>query len=304
LASNALCAGTGLAGLAVNTTCPVAVPLAANEYSFRVPRTNERRPNGNFTTNTQVSNGSWSYYHGLQVELTKRLSNGLNFQLAYTWSKAIDTTSEATFVGAGDTNQTGNGTRTSRGLSRFHTPHRLTLFGTYRIPFFAKRKDWLGQTLGGWQASMVVKAARGTPFTVINGSGADLNLDGFAETRPVLLDPNIYGREIGERDSSENQLPKTAFRAPTVADFGCCVLGRNTFFADGGLNVDFGLTKSFPLPFEGHRVTLRADMFNGFNHVQYGFPNADFTSATFGRITGTAGAYAPRRVQLSLRYTF
>ncbi len=91
-------------------------------------------------------------------KLTKRLSDGINFQAAYTFSKAIDTTSEATAVGTGDTNQTGNGTRTARGLSRFHTPHRFTLFGTYRLPFFIKRADWIGQILGGWQASMVFQS--------------------------------------------------------------------------------------------------------------------------------------------------
>ena len=304
LATDFLCAGTGLAGLATNATCPNNSTLAANEYSFRVPRTNERRANGNFSTNTQVSNSAWSYYHGLQIEFTKRLSKGLNFQAAYTWSKAIDTTSEATAVGAGDTNQTGNGSRIARGLSRFHTPHRFTLFGTYRVPFFAKRTDWLGQIAGGWQASMVVKIIYGTPFTVINGSGADLNLDGFAETRPVLLDASIYGRNISRRSNSENNLPKTAFRAATIADFGCCILGRNTFYVDGVNNVDLGLTKSFPMPFEGHKLIVRADMFNAFNHTQYGFPNADFTSATFGRITGTATQYSPRRIQVSLRYSF
>lgn len=304
LAADALCAGTGLTGVAINTACPNNVPLAANEYSFRIPRTNERRPSGNFTTNTAVSNGSWSYYHGLDIEITKRLSDGINFQAAYTFSKSIDTTSEATFVGAGDTNQTGNGTRLSRGLSRFHTPHRFTLFGTYRIPFFSKRRDWAGQILGGWLASMVFRASHGTPFTVINGSGADLNLDGFAETRPVLLDPNLYGRAINRRDSAQNQLPRTGFRAPTVADFNCCILGRNTFFVDGAESFDFGFTKVFPLWFEGHRLTVRADLFNAFNHVQYGFPNPDFTSATFGSITGTATSYNPRRIQVSLRYNF
>jgi outer membrane receptor protein involved in Fe transport len=304
LAADFLCAGTGLTGVATNATCPNAVPLGNLEYSFRVPRTNERRPNGAFTTNTAVSNGAWSYYHGLQIEITKRLSEGLNFQAAYTFSKSIDTTSEATAVGTGDSNQTGNGTRISRGLSRFHTPHRFTLFGTYRLPFFNKRTDWIGQFLGGWVASMVVKASHGTPFTVINGTGADLNLDGFAETRPVLIDPNIYGRSIDNRDSAPFQLPRTAFRAPTVADFGCCVLGRNTFFVDGQENVDFAFSKVFPLWFEGHRLTVRADVFNAFNHIQFGFPNPDFTAAAFGTITTAANAYTPRRIQVSLRYNF
>ena len=177
-----------------NTQCPVAVPLGALEYSFRLPRTNERRPDGRFTTNTVVSNDAWSYYHGLQIEFTKRLSRGLDFQAAYTWSKSIDTTSEATFVGAGDSNQNGNDASASRGYSRFHTPHRFTFFtGTYRLPLFDKRTDVFGQVLGGWQLLGVFKWVHGTPFTV-SGTGVDLNLDGFARSRPALVDPSILGR--------------------------------------------------------------------------------------------------------------
>ena len=303
-AADVLCAGTGLSGVAITMACPVAVALGANEYSFRVPRTNERRPDGNFTTLTRVSNGSWSYYHGLQLEWIKKLSHGLNFSMAYTYSKSIDTTSEATAVGAGDSNQNGNSARIARGPSRFHTPHRFTFFGTYRTPFFNKRKDFLGQALGGWQLSMVMKLAAGTPFTVINGSGSDLNLDGVAETRPVLINPGVLGRGINNPNTSQDLLQRSDFRTPTVADFGCCILGRNTFFGDGVQNFDLGLTKKFSMPFEGHSLTVRADMFNAFNHVQFGFPNVDFTSATFGRITGTGTAYQPRNVQVSLRYQF
>ena len=50
---------------------------------------------------------------------------------------------------------------------------------------------------------------------------------------------------------------------------------------------------------------LRADFFNAFNHVQYGFPvSLDVTSINFGRITGTATQYAPRNIQVSLRYQY
>jgi len=53
-----------------------------------------------------------------------------------------------------------------------------------------------------------------------------------------------------------------------------------------------------------HRVSVRADFFNAFNKVQYGFPNPDLASVNFGRITGASVGYAPRNIQLSLRYIF
>jgi outer membrane receptor protein involved in Fe transport len=304
LAADFQCAGTaGTTAIPFTAQCPVVVPIAANEYSFRVPRINERRPNGLYGTNLAVSNAAWSYYNAAQVEWTKRLSSNLNFQAAYTWSKAIDTTSEATAVGTGDTNQNGNDARAGRGLSRFHTPHRFTIYGTYRLPFFSGQKGLLGQAFGGWQFSGVVKLAKGTPFTVTT-TALDLNFDGFGESRPVILDPSILGNSVNHPATSRDELPRAAFRALTSADFNTSILGRNTFFLDGVKNVDFGMTKIFSMPWEGHKLTVRADLFNAFNHVQYGFPSSVTTNTNFGAITSTATLYAPRSVQVSLRYQY
>ncbi len=304
LAQDFQCAGTtGTTAIPFTAQCPVAVPIGAFEYSFRVPRTNERRPNGLYGTNLAVSNAAWSYYHGLQLEWTKRLSSNLNFQAAYTWSKAIDTTSEATAVGAGDTNQNGNSARDGRGLSRFHTPHRFTVYGTYRLPFFNNDKGLLGQAFGGWQFSAVGKFAKGTPFTVTT-SALDLNFDAFSESRPILLDPSILGNSVNNPATSRDALPRAAFRALTSADGGAVLVGRNTFFLDGVKNIDFGIAKIFSMPWEGHKVTLRADLFNAFNHVQYGFPSSSIANTNFGAITSTATLYAPRSIQVSLRYQY
>jgi hypothetical protein len=298
------CAGTaGTTAIPFTALCPVVVPIGAFEYSFRVPRTNERRPNGLYGTNLAVANAAWSYYNAMQLEWTKRLSRNLNFQAAYTWSKAIDTTSEATFVGAGDSNQNGNSARDARSLSRFHTPHRFTLYGTYRLPFFMSEKGFMGQAFGGWQFSAVMKLARGTPFTVTT-SALDLNFDGFSESRPVLLDPTVLGRTVAHPLTSRISLPAAAFRALSSADQNAVLLGRNTFFLDGTKTIDFGIAKIFSMPWEGHKITLRADMFNALNHVQYGFPSASIANTNFGAITGAATLYSPRSVQVSLRYQY
>ena len=112
--------------------------IADNEISFRVPRTNERRPDPRYGTNLAVSNTAASWYDGLQIEWTRRLTNGLWFQASYTWSLTEDTTSEATSVGAGDSNILGPDDRFSRGYGRFHTPHRFTFNGSYRLPILAR----------------------------------------------------------------------------------------------------------------------------------------------------------------------
>lgn len=58
------------------------------------------------------------------------------------------------------------------------------------------------------------------------------------------------------------------------------------------------------MPWESHRLLLRADLFNAFNHVQYAFPVADLASVNFGRIIQTGNTYGPRVMQLSIRYQY
>jgi hypothetical protein len=297
------CAGTGfLPGITPNAACPNAVPIANNEISLRVPRINERRPDPRFGTNSIVSNDASSWYHGLQVQWEKAFSSGIWMDVSYTWSKAIDDTSEATFVGAGDTNALGPDKAFGRGLSRFHTPHRFTFNGTWRLPIFRDRKDLVGSVLGGWQLSAIVKIAHGTPFTVIDTGGGDLNFDAFSENRPVILDPSILGTDVDDIGTSLQDLPRSAFRRGTATEEDYRQLvGRNTFFKDGVRNVDLGLVKSFAMPMDS-RLMLRLNVFNALNRREWAFPNTDFASASFGAITSQFNA--PRTLQIEARYIF
>ncbi len=301
IAADFRCAGTGfIPGQNVNATCPVPVPIANNEISLRVPRINERRPDPRFTTNQVISNDASSWYHGLQVEWNKAFSSGVWFDATYTWSKAIDDTSDATFLGAGDTNALGPDKNFARGPSRFHTPHRFTFTGTWRLPIFRNRTDLAGDLLGGWQVSAVVKVSHGTPFTVTDSSGGDINWDGFSENRPVILDPSVLGRTIGDLPTSSQELPRSAFQRATPDDYNRLV-GRNTFYGDGVQNVDLGFVKSFGLPTDD-RLMLRLNVFNLLNRRQWSFPTSDFASANFGVITSQFNT--ARTLQLEARYIF
>jgi hypothetical protein len=278
------------------------VPIADNEISQRVPRTNERRPDPRYSTNLIIANGAESWYDGLQIEWAKRLSRGFSFTANYTYSLSEDTTSEATFVGAGDSNQLGPDKRYAKGYSRFHTPHRFTLNGTYQVPFLKGRNDLVGSLLGGWQISGVLKLASGTPFTVTQ-TGLDLNFDGFSEGRPVILDKSILGNSVDDPDTSTEQLPVTAFRQTTIFDTVDDIVGRNTFFGDGLVNVDLGIYKAFRV-YRAQTLSLRVQVFNLFNYVQYGFPTTDIANANFGKLLTTNGLYIPRTVQVNVRYQF
>jgi len=304
VAADALCAGTGfLPGIAVNATCPVPVPIADNEISQRVPRTNERRPNPLYITNLLISNDAESWYDGLELSWDKRFSDGLQLQASYTFSNSEDTTSEATFVGAGDSNQQGPNASYAHAKSRFHTPHRFTLNGSYRFPFFLDQRGVLGQVLGGWMLSGVVRLSSGTPFTVTS-TGVDLDFDAFAESRPVLLDPSVVGATVSNRDTATQVLPRSAFRPVAFGDTADMLVPRNAFYGDGLERVDLALSKTFQMPWSSHNLAVRVEAFNVFNHVQFGFPNTDVASTAFGTITGVGTGYAPRTLQLVFRYRY
>jgi hypothetical protein len=65
-------------------------------------------------------------------------------------------------------------------------------------------------------------------------------------------------------------------------------------------NWDWSLFKSFKVT-ETHKLEFRAEMFNLWNHTQFGMPNFSIGSTSFGRITA---ARDPRLTQLALRYMF
>jgi hypothetical protein len=139
----------------------------------------------------------------------------------------------------------------------------------------------------------------------VTTTAVDLNFDAFSESRPVLLDPSVLGNSVNHPSNSTSSLPRSAFRALTTADFNTTsLLGRNTFFIDGTKTLDFGLAKTFAMPWEGHKLTFRADLLNSLNHVQYGIPSASIANTNFGAITGVAALYLPRNIQVSLRYQY
>lgn len=303
------CAGTGqtIGGVKIATTatCPNAVPIADNELSLRAPRTLDRRPDKNYGTILVVENLAKSWYNAGQLEFETGLIHGLMGRMTYTFSKAIDTGSEATSVGTGDINMFPPGDaydKARRGLSRFDTRHRFTLSGSYAIPLFQNRNDWVKSVFGGWQLASVVRIASGTPFTLIDTGSVDFDFDGVNLQRPIAVDPNYSaGWHINDPNNSQSKMPAGAFRHAANGDDPSMLVGRNNYFISGQRNVDLGLYKTFPMV-AGTSLMVRFDVFNVFNHVVFGFPVNDIASTTFGKLNTTN--YTPRTMQLGFRVMY
>lgn len=306
--------------------------------SISQPRTLERRPDPNFTRNVNLQNFTWSYYHALVTKLNKRFSNGISFNLLYTFSKTMDTGSEATFTGV-DSNtpagKKGGAAASLRGLSSFHATHRFVASYTYILPFFRAQKGLIGSMLGGWKITGVSTMQSGNPFSVT--TGYDMNSDGLGGDRPYLTDLGLLFRSIDNGrqlpgstnlndTGSQSQLVGTAFRPANASTINANdriylpgtsnegTIARNVFFTHGLNHTDATASKAFKIR-EGINLEVRFEMYNIFNRVTFGVPARTILSATpLGRITDERnlsgfvnsgrGSNSARQGQLALRLIF
>jgi hypothetical protein len=261
------------------------------------------------------------------------------WDMNYTFGKALDTGSEATYTGLENgfpTTQFDYG-RYNKGYSLFDTPQRLTTNFTYEIPFFKDQVvhqfgdvfgGVVGRVVGGWNLTGTYIYASGTPFGVT--AGYDLNGDAITNDRPFLVDPSVLGRSVDNPrinpatglQFAQTQVPQSAFNPnvntasssrpwqPGLNNVG--TLGRNTFRANGRDNIDAALQKNFRIT-EGTKLVFRYEVYNVANHPQFYLPgglNSYSTSASsWMKITSTRNnrvdtGTGSRYMQFALRYVF
>lgn len=277
--------------------------LAYAVATNRIDPTTKVRPNSSYGAVALVNSIAYSNYDGLLVNFTYNLSPTLYLTSSYTWSKALDVAVDpaATFGSEASVGAEENypGTQDpdmgkEYGRSVFDRPNAFAAAVVYQTP------NWIhsrlgGALLNGWNASTIVLAQTGIPFTVF--AGADLNQDGLNNDRPDILNPNILGTSY---NNPSQVIPASAFNgAATPVRNGD--LGRNTFRQDGVTNVDLSFSKLFPVRHEA-KLEFRGQFFNLFNHPQFGAPTNTLTSPSFGKILSQQNS--PRQVELGLRLRF
>jgi hypothetical protein len=240
-------------------------------------------PLGNIT---QVESSGYSSYHGAWVSLTKRLSGGLQFDTSYTWSKSLDTNS---LNSSGFAVQDSYDIPNQYGLSDFDARHRFVFSAIYALPF-------TGHVLTrGWQIATIVQSQSGNPVDIVTSNSS---LNGV----PNTVRPDVTGpiRIVG---SVDQWFDTSVFVA--VDRFGN--LGRNVVIGPAFHNTDLSFIKNTPV---GGRLRLqfRVDVFDVFNHANFGPPGNIVGSPTFGKITRTrlptGEAGSSRQIQLALRLLF
>jgi hypothetical protein len=267
----------------------------------------------NFRTNAFRSN-----YNAVQMSLRKNYSSGLSLTANYTYSKALDTLSDA-FNGKGALSPVDDqNIAYNYGPADFDLRHRIVATVGYELPFM-KSNRWIG----GWGVNSIISWQTGHPFSPYSSSsGYDLNKNGQRTDRLVpLATPSSTVLSSSASDAcSLNVTGKCYFDTTQWVPYVCPLsvnggdwcnapIGRNAIYGPHYTNVDFNVSKRFKV-WESAGLTFQANFFNLFNHPNFLPPqsattSADIQNGNFGQLTSTTGDTGGHRViQLALRFDF
>lgn len=236
--------------------------------------------------------GFSSNYQSLQLDLTRRFTNGLATKSAFTWGKGLG-------YQDGDDGGIIFWLDQHRNYAPNNYDRRLNFEEsfTYELPI-GRGKRWLNTgpssvALGGWKLSGIISVVSGIPFTV-TANGGTINTPGQTQTAN-LTKPFHVLHGIG---SGNNWFDTTGFAQPAGCTSTPCPIqygttlgntGRNQFYGPGFIQDNISASKTFPI---GERFSLetKVDAFQLSNTPQFSNPNNSFTSTTFGQITSTTSS--------------
>ncbi len=275
-----------------------------------------------------------SNYNALQATMTERSYRGLSFLLGYSYSHALDQSSDNRAPQAMDSTAPWK----DYGSSDFDIRQRLTLSLTYALP----GKKSPAQILQGWQVNSIVTLQTGQPWNVVD-TGNDISLTGEGSDRW-----NFFGNTADFTSSSSGPIPFFAdgtqdplcaahAMATQLQQFGCFAkgssvmtppdpgtfgtMGRNVFRGPGLEAWDLSVVKDWKLA-ERMKFQFRGELFNVMNHPNFANPyGANFTygrvdpsnPAQFGCSCATPdvadanpviGTGGPRNIQFGMKLVF
>jgi hypothetical protein len=237
-----------------------------------------------------------SNYNALQVSLSKRMRHGIQFQGAYTYSKALGYTTETGLL------LNPFNLRSNYGPADYDRQHMLTISHVIDLPFGTGTNHLnsgvLGNILGNWELNGVFTWATGTPFSVF------ANPLFFGGPNGTVL-ANVAGpvNFTEQMGVSQPFFNTAAFSVPAVGTFGN--QGRNAFRGPGFTNYNLALYKTFKA-MEHLKVELRGEAYNIANSPHFANPQANLNAGGFGTINSLAGGVDSlgRQIDVGLRILF
>jgi Carboxypeptidase regulatory-like domain len=250
-----------------------------------------------------------SAYNSLQASLDKRFAKGLQFTLAYTFSKSLDEASS--FEGILDPLPGAH----NRSLSTFDATHRIVASYYWQLPG-RKYSGFKGRALNDWALSGITTFQTGFPIRITSEADNEL-MDSFDFELPgepdqlkpfktqspqknnlLFFDPTTFTENTGD---------PTCGGSPYPGCYDPSLLGRvgnapRTICCGPHVSsTDVAILKNIAVS-ESKHFEFRAELFNVFNHTQFVNPDGDSSDGSqFGQVTS---ARDPRLVQFALKFLF
>ena len=276
--------------------------------------------NPQFVNVQTLNNLGSSTYHALQLQFTRRLTNGFTNSTSWTWSKAL-----------GDSDGDGGANfrdptrrRIERTLLGFDHQHQFTSNGTYQLPFgvghslLGNAPSWVQQIVSRWQLGGILNYNTGAPLDLTSGiqtistvgalpnivgplpknmgkvtkvSNGVVYFDGFTQPQ----DPGfasistLNGLTAGYSNKAiVDPNGRTVLVNPQPGEIG--TLGYAVIRGPASATFDMNMIKRFTIA-ENKEFEFRVDAINILNHPNFGNPSTNINNAnTFGRITTAGGA--------------
>jgi hypothetical protein len=288
--------------------------------------------NPQFDSVSLHSNPASSTYHSMQLQVTKRLSQGFTTQASYTWSRSLGESDGDNVVDYVDPRNRS----LNKSVLGFHRTHFFTTNGTFELPFGPNRRflsgapQWLSRVVERWQFGGIFSRTSGTPLSI---TAPISTVWQTATNNP----PNIAGnfpKSSGQVTKVGNgviyfpgiqQIPDPSlanvtalnglsgsFSNKAIANAEGQLLLVNPVPGETGslglkwiegpplIGFDMNLIKRMTIT-EGKQFEFRMDVINVLNHPNFGNPVVNINNLSFGRITTATGN---RRFVMNARLNF
>jgi hypothetical protein len=295
------------------------VTIDANgQLHFPIPPGNKtsliQRINPNFSRIDGLVYSDFSIYHGLLLNLSRRLSHGLALQASYTYSKSIDEGTD-TFADNEYNNSVGPSyafdLKLNKGVSDFNITNNFVVNGQWDIPV-GELHGASKAVLGGWQLGGIFQAHSGEPFSVRLTSDRAFTGNSRVHSAAGGQRPNFNpgpGCSVNPINTGQplNYINLSCFSFPAPGELGN--LGRNTLRAPEYLDVDSSLFKNIALFHDRYSLQLRGEVFNVFNHTNFQSDSPQIFNSTGGSLASAGQLPAPtlttsRQIQFGAKFIF
>ncbi len=273
-----------------------------------VPYNQLLRPHPQFTSVNLPNDyvGASSSYNALVVKVQDRISKNLTAFVTYSWSKAIDDTSETQGWEIGDQDRNTYNLSGERSISAHDVPQYFVTTLVWDLPVGRSRKfgshmnKVADAAVGGWQVSTIVSLYSGLPlqFSCPN----TLSSYGFQACRPDITSLGALA-DVNRSLAQWFNTSSSVVFAPPPYTIGTAPRYTSNERYGFTHNADLTLRKEFSL-FEQLKLNIQASAYNLSNTPVYGRASTTVGSLTFGEVTGVAPGGIPRTVELGARLQF